>query len=304
METSRTIPATSGRRFGAFIIDYLIISSVGLLSSLGIFMIPVLMLGVSPLDIQTQSEHFRNVTDTIDPLFQILIIIIPSAESWLYSAFLESSKWQATIGKRLFGIYVTNNVGQRMSLYQAGLRSGIKILCGVMPCLGIDVLTSVGYIVNFAVILLTEKHQGIHDKVAKTFVVERQVEMAKNIFDQRTYHISVAGGEKILIVTGDNPVLTNVQVGDINLSKSLENFAEEISKVRAKVSEQPPSKERDIAITILNAAEDDAKQGNVESMKERLAMLGSRVGKWVAGFAIEVGANLFAEALIHVAGLK
>ena len=298
MNTSKTLPAASQRRFGAFIIDYLIVSSVGAMSVLGIFFIFLFAFGVSFSDIDAKSEHYLDLANIFDPFFQKLIIIIPSIELWLYSTFLESSKWQATIGKRLFGLYVTDEMGHRIDFGKASLRTGIKIVCGVMPCFGIPVFSFLGYSVNFAMILLAHKHQGIHDKVAKTFVVERQIEMSGN----RTYHINIAGGEKILIVAGENPVLTGVQVGDINFSKSLINFAEELSKVRVKVEEQPPSKDQDIAIAILNAAEDDAKKGDVNKMKERLSMLGPQLGKWVMGFAYEVGANLVAEALIHIAG--
>jgi len=307
MDTLKTLPAAPGRRFGAFIIDYLIVTSVGWMSCLGILAIILLTQGFNGSD--TTSKRYLDFITSIEPLYSKLRIIIPSLELWLYSTFLESSKWQATIGKRLFSIYVTNEMGHRLNFKEAGLRAGIKILCGVMPGIGfpgfgLPVISFLGYSVNSAMILLTDKHQGIHDKGAKTFVVERQIEMSKNIVDQRAYHINVSSGEKILIVTGDNPVLTGVQVGDINFSKSLINFAEELSRVRDKVEEQPPSKDRDITITILNAAEDDAKRGDVNTMKERLSMLGLRVGNWVMGFAVEVGANLVAEALIHIAGLK
>jgi hypothetical protein len=157
-----------------------------------------------------------------------------------------------------------------------------------------------GYLINFGMVLLAEMHQSIHDKTAKTLVVERKVEMPRISIDQRTYNIS--GGQ--LVVTGDNPVLTGVQLGDVNFSKSLIDFANELAKVRVKVEEQSPSEERNIATAILNAAEADANRDDIPKIKERLSMLGTKIGKWVYDFAVEVGANLVAESIIRLNGLK
>lgn len=108
------------------------------------------------------------------------ITVSSSLLYWFYSAFLESSKWQATIGKRIMGLYVTDVNGGKVTFRKAALRSGIKILCGIIPCsVGggsiplVNCVSGLGYFFNFGMVLLSEKHQGIHDMVAKTFVFKK-----------------------------------------------------------------------------------------------------------------------------------
>src|ERR1700688_3252931 len=43
--------------------------------------------------------------------FPIIIIV----GTWLYFALMESSPWQATLGKKLLGLYVTDIHGQRLT---------------------------------------------------------------------------------------------------------------------------------------------------------------------------------------------
>jgi len=86
---------------------------------------------------------------------QILAInLLLALTSYLYWATLESSPWQATVGKRLFGMMVTDLQGRRTSLGRASARYFGKIL-----------------VVCFLWILFTEKKQGFHDLIAGCLVV-------------------------------------------------------------------------------------------------------------------------------------
>ena len=78
-----------------------------------------------------------------------------------YSGFFQASAWQATIGKRLLNIYVTDTVGRRISLTRSLVRSIAK---GVFNTFYLGII-SVGTIVAAA------KKQALHDYVAKTVVV-------------------------------------------------------------------------------------------------------------------------------------
>jgi uncharacterized RDD family membrane protein YckC len=78
--------------------------------------------------------------------------------SWLYSAFMESSSYQATIGKMIFGMKVTDLTGDRISFERATGRHFAKWLSGMLLCIG------------FIMVGLTERKQGLHDLLAGTLV--------------------------------------------------------------------------------------------------------------------------------------
>src|SRR5437868_12955147 len=79
---------------------------------------------------------------------------------WLYHAFLESSSWQGTIGKKVLGLRVTDLDGNQISFGKATGRYFGMILSG-MICL-----------VGFIMVAFTEKKQGLHDIMAGTLVLK------------------------------------------------------------------------------------------------------------------------------------
>jgi uncharacterized RDD family membrane protein YckC len=78
--------------------------------------------------------------------------------SWLYEAFMESSSYQATLGKMIFGMKVTDLNGNRISFERATGRHFAKWLSAMV--LGI------GYIM----VGFTDRKQGLHDLLAGTLV--------------------------------------------------------------------------------------------------------------------------------------
>jgi uncharacterized RDD family membrane protein YckC len=81
--------------------------------------------------------------------------------TWLYFAIMESSPWQATLGKRLLGLYVTDLNGQRLTLIRATGRSLAKYL---------SIMTAgIGYLLCG----FTERKQALHDVVARCLVLRR-----------------------------------------------------------------------------------------------------------------------------------
>ena len=78
--------------------------------------------------------------------------------SWLYEAFMESSCYQATLGKMIFGMKVTDLYGNRISFARASGRHFAKILSGLILCIG------------FIMVGFTERKQGLHDMIAGTLV--------------------------------------------------------------------------------------------------------------------------------------
>ena len=79
--------------------------------------------------------------------------------SWLYFALQESSAKQATIGKLALGIKVCTENGERLSFANATGRYFAKILSAVILLIG------------FFMVAFNDKKQGLHDKLAKTFVI-------------------------------------------------------------------------------------------------------------------------------------
>jgi hypothetical protein len=71
---------------------------------------------------------------------------------------LESSRWQATIGKRALGLKVTNPRGERIGFARAATRFVAKLLSVLTLCVG------------FLLILVTERRQALHDLIAGTLV--------------------------------------------------------------------------------------------------------------------------------------
>jgi uncharacterized RDD family membrane protein YckC len=78
--------------------------------------------------------------------------------SWLYEAFMESSSYQATIGKMIFGMKVTDLYGNRISFERATGRYFAKWLS--------KIILGIGYIM----VGFTERKQGLHDLLAGTLV--------------------------------------------------------------------------------------------------------------------------------------
>jgi uncharacterized RDD family membrane protein YckC len=77
----------------------------------------------------------------------------------LYAAGFESSGWQATPGKRLLGIKVTDLAGQRIGWLRALLRHLAQLLSALCLLLG------------YLMAAFTRRRQALHDLIAGTLVV-------------------------------------------------------------------------------------------------------------------------------------
>lgn len=80
---------------------------------------------------------------------------------WLYSALMESSSWQGTVGKRALGIIVTDYNGARIGFGQATGRFFAKMVSGLILGIG------------FLMVGFTQRKQGLHDMIASTLVMRR-----------------------------------------------------------------------------------------------------------------------------------
>lgn len=85
-------------------------------------------------------------------------LLLVATGSWLYEAFMLSSAYQATLGKMIFRMKVTDLYGRRISFARATGRHFAKILSGMILCIG------------YIMVGLTERKQGLHDMLAGTLV--------------------------------------------------------------------------------------------------------------------------------------
>ncbi len=79
---------------------------------------------------------------------------------WLYEAFMTSSEWQATVGKRVMFIVVTDLNGNRMSFARATGRHFAKYISVFLLGIG------------FVIAAFTAKKQALHDMIAETLVMK------------------------------------------------------------------------------------------------------------------------------------
>ncbi len=105
---------------------------------------------------------FSSGVDQDSPVMPMLNLGLNGVQilaAWLYHAFLESSSWQGTIGKKVCGLRVTDMDGRQISFAKATGRYFGMILSG-MICL-----------IGFIMVAFTEKKQGLHDIMAGTLVL-------------------------------------------------------------------------------------------------------------------------------------
>ena len=138
------------RRAAAYVFDILLLS---LLLNPLILEPLIARNGISPEELYSfSSGHARQIF-----AIQMLIGFV----AWVYWAVLESSPWRATLGKKLFGIEVTDLHGRRISFARATGRHFAKNLSLLM--LGIGFLMA-GF---------TERRQAFHDILASCLVVKK-----------------------------------------------------------------------------------------------------------------------------------
>lgn len=167
------------KRAGAFIIDILFIFiSVIVLTIIVKFVLAVLIQITEPLtDFWSQPSGKSTAI-----VFWLLKQIIPLTIFWLYFAIQESSKGQATMGKNIMKIYVTDEHYNRISFARASGRFWLKEIPFLFPLhiLGFFLTPSLITISEILISLVwfgmagyTQKKQAAHDFMAKTLVLRR-----------------------------------------------------------------------------------------------------------------------------------
>ncbi|ARN84423.1 hypothetical protein GQ61_02785 [Candidatus Nucleicultrix amoebiphila FS5] len=146
-------------RLVAFFIDRIVLGAIGF--ALGVVLMPIMMVGGGGTMTMTEGNQMMTAFAGSSALMgmglgvQLIILIVDV----LYFSLLQSSSWQATIGMKVCGIKVVGLDYQRISFLRALGRYAASILSGIILMIG------------YLMIAFTEKKQGLHDKLAETYVV-------------------------------------------------------------------------------------------------------------------------------------
>lgn len=156
------------KRLGAYIIDSFILSAA----------MQVLFSAAMPIYASLNSELLKKFLEAAEQskngpsaemITQVLYSFVPFVTVgviltliawWLYFALMESSAHRATLGKKVFGMIVVDERGQRIDFKTASLRIAVKYLCGL-------------FFLLYLPIFFTQKKQTIHDFAANTVVINK-----------------------------------------------------------------------------------------------------------------------------------
>ncbi|PQA56262.1 RDD family protein [Siphonobacter curvatus] len=147
-KTDELVLASVGNRFLANLIDYFLINIATMLIAYGVG-IPIFN-----LDFQYLNSHPEALSELYT---QLLMVLVPT--SFFYRFFQESSRYQATLGKRILKLRVVKTTGEPLSYKDAFIRNAVKEISGYF------------YMV-YVYGLFSRFHQCIHDVAARTYVVD------------------------------------------------------------------------------------------------------------------------------------
>lgn len=157
------------KRFGAWVIDYLIL------------LVPVSIIAVS-MGATVAFEHFMTqlhsgvapsvavveYSKAVRPASLVALVI-----GFVYYAAFECSKWQATPGKLAIGMRVTSLDGHRIGFGRSLARNAVRL---------VNMITALLPLICYLAVAWTMRKQGFHDMLAKTLVLNgRASEFANSI---------------------------------------------------------------------------------------------------------------------------
>lgn len=154
-------------RFGAWAIDSIILGIPLLILSNVIFAlfgnsmeVPEELL-IDPTSIDTLSD--AEILSIAGPMMLAFFgtMIVCMIFSLFYYTLFHASKWQATIGKKLLGLKVTDKNGKRLSFWRSLGRYLVSSL-----------LSSI-LLIGFILAAFTEKKQALHDLIVGSVVIKK-----------------------------------------------------------------------------------------------------------------------------------
>ena len=143
-------------RLLAHLIDHVILGAIAA---------PLFFMLVLPSILRVINEAERNREPSPELIVAIvssvfIYVVLAFVGQWLYEALLTSSSWQATLGKRVLQLKVTDELGNRIGFSRATGRFFAKIVSSMFFCIG------------FIMVGLTDRKRGLHDMLAGTLVMK------------------------------------------------------------------------------------------------------------------------------------
>ncbi|MCH8853349.1 MAG: RDD family protein [Planctomycetes bacterium] len=137
--------ASFGARLLAMIIDMVILNTAS-----SMIQAPFLMLMLGNLNPTTMIVSFAAP------------ILLFGGLATFYTVWLESSAWQATLGKKILGLHVVDLDGQRITFWKSASRNFNKSISSL--------ILGIGYLMP----LWTAKRQALHDRMARCLVIKKR----------------------------------------------------------------------------------------------------------------------------------
>ena len=148
-------------RFLAYLID-------GAVIALGIVVVAIPLVFLTGLgQFLSQIHPEEDLNDAGFWLIMAVIFFLATMSlgvTWLYHALMESSEWQATVGKKALGLVVTDMAGHRVSFWRASGRHFAKIVTNMVPAF-------IGYVMAG----FTQQKQALHDMIAGCLILRRDI---------------------------------------------------------------------------------------------------------------------------------
>jgi uncharacterized RDD family membrane protein YckC len=104
----------------------------------------------------TLQEFLLSIPRPTSAGFLLLLMI-----TWIYYASFESSSWQATPGKRVLRLYVTDLLGRQITFSRATIHNIGRMI------------SEMTFLVGYIPAGFTEKKQALHDIIARCLVLRR-----------------------------------------------------------------------------------------------------------------------------------
>jgi uncharacterized RDD family membrane protein YckC len=148
-------------RFVAVIIDGIILGAIQFIAIMPI-------LGIMGIGVAENMENFDSAdqAEAMSMMGSIMAMagiaqIVFLAIQTLYYSLMESSSYQASVGKMVLGLKVTDINGNKLDFTKALVRNLCKIISSMILLIG------------YLMAAFTEKKQALHDMIANTLVVKK-----------------------------------------------------------------------------------------------------------------------------------
>ncbi|MBA4058441.1 MAG: RDD family protein [Marivirga sp.] len=148
-------------RFVAVIIDGIILGAVQFVAIMPI--LGIMGIGIADnmenFDSSDQAEALSMMSSmfALAGITQVVFLIIQT----LYYSLMESSNYQASVGKMVLGLKVIDINGNKLDFTKALVRNLSKIISSFILLIG------------YLMAAFTEKKQALHDMIANTLVVKK-----------------------------------------------------------------------------------------------------------------------------------